>query len=389
MTSRLKRQSRFRSGIIFSAVVAVVGVMFLIQSMAATNPNLKGDLDNDNKVGLPDLSILLTNYQKNGNVADLNADNKTTLADLSILLTNYGKVYTPASGPERTQNPPVADSRSIKGQPLYVYKPGAWTGRPRAIYDYQVGNWGGSGDAGNVVGQATAAGKLALFVAYNIPGRDCGSYSAGGAGSSGAYRGWIDGFVNAVGNRKAIIILEPDALAQMDCLSGGDQATRLADISYAVDAFRNRTQASVYVDAGVVDWIPSGTMADRLKRANIAKAAGFAINVSNFKFTTDSVRYGEQIVTALGQQGVANTRYVIDTSRNGRGALPQSAESWCNPPGRGLGKHPTTSPDAGEHNDAYLWIKTPGESDGTCNGGPGAGQWFPSYAQMLIDNAVY
>jgi endoglucanase len=328
---------------------------------------------------------MVSNYRKDGNVADLDGDNKTTLTDLSILITNYGKVYTPPV----TNPPTTGEGRSIKGQSLYVYKPGAWASRPRAIYDYQVGSWGGPGEVDGVVDQATAAGKLALFVTYNIPGRDCGSYSAGGAGSSGAFRGWIDSFVNGVGNRKAIIILEPDALSQMDCLSGGDQATRLADLSYAVDAFKNRTQASVYIDAGNADWIPVATITDRLKRANIAKATGFALNVSNFKLTSDSVNYGERIVTALGQQGVTNPRYVIDTSRNGRGALPQGGESWCNPPGRGLGKHPTTSPDAGEHNDAYLWVKPPGESDGTCNGGPGAGQWYPSYAQMLIDNAVY
>ncbi|MER5876786.1 glycoside hydrolase family 6 protein [Streptomyces sp. NPDC001910] len=30
--------------------------------------------------------------------------------------------------------------------------------------------------------------------------------------------------------------------------------------------------------------------------------------------------------------------------------------------------------------DAYLWIKRPGESDGECEGGPAAGQWWPEYA---------
>ena len=30
--------------------------------------------------------------------------------------------------------------------------------------------------------------------------------------------------------------------------------------------------------------------------------------------------------------------------------------------------------------DAFLWIKTPGESDGTCSGGPAAGKWWGEYA---------
>ena len=34
--------------------------------------------------------------------------------------------------------------------------------------------------------------------------------------------------------------------------------------------------------------------------------------------------------------------------------------------------------------DAYLWIKDPGASDGQCNGGPAAGQYWPQYALGLF-----
>jgi endoglucanase len=47
-----------------------------------------------------------------------------------------------------------------------------------------------------------------------------------------------------------------------------------------------------------------------------------------------------------------------------------------------LGQMPTTRTG---HRlvDAYLWIKYPGESDGPCNGGPTAGQWWADYALGL------
>jgi cellulase/cellobiase CelA1 len=32
---------------------------------------------------------------------------------------------------------------------------------------------------------------------------------------------------------------------------------------------------------------------------------------------------------------------------------------------------------------AFLWIKTPGESDGSCGGGPQAGKWWADYALEL------
>ncbi|WP_369373922.1 glycoside hydrolase family 6 protein [Promicromonospora sp. Populi] len=99
------------------------------------------------------------------------------------------------------------------------------------------------------------------------------------------------------------------------------------------------------------------------------------------------------------------THFVIDTSRNGQGpwAAPAGAypdaETWCNPPDRGLGLRPTT--DTGnELVDALLWIKIPGESDGQCFRGlggpedpergmvdPAAGQWFVEQARELIELA--
>ena len=40
-------------------------------------------------------------------------------------------------------------------------------------------------------------------------------------------------------------------------------------------------------------------------------------------------------------------------------------------------------------NDALYWIKAPGESDGSCNGGPTAGVWWPQYALGLAQRAAF
>src|SRR5204863_4209353 len=55
----------------------------------------------------------------------------------------------------------------------------------------------------------TGSGALPVFVAYNIPARDCGSYSAGGSKSADHYRKWIRDFADGVGGKSAIVILEP------------------------------------------------------------------------------------------------------------------------------------------------------------------------------------
>lgn len=104
---------------------------------------------------------------------------------------------------------------------------------------------------------------------------------------------------------------------------------------------------------------------------------------------------------------VPTTKFVIDTSRNAVGPwLPPSpystgqAQDWCNPPDRGLGIQPTAN-TGNALLAAYLWVKTPGQSDGRCErwapGGridplrgyadPAAGGWFPQLALELAHNA--
>ncbi|WP_338496031.1 glycoside hydrolase family 6 protein [Streptomyces sp. SJL17-4] len=89
-----------------------------------------------------------------------------------------------------------------------------------------------------------------------------------------------------------------------------------------------------------------------------------------------------------GRHSAGGKPFVIDTSRNENGPWTQGdpADSWCNPPGRALGEPPTRA-TGDPLVAAYLWIKRPGESDGTCRGGPKAGEWFDPYAQELARNA--
>src|SRR6266550_603072 len=80
---------------LFALVFAAIGGYILIHSLAASNPNLPGDLNNDNTVNVTDLSILLSNYGTTSSSADINSDGTVNVLDMSILLSNYGKTYTP------------------------------------------------------------------------------------------------------------------------------------------------------------------------------------------------------------------------------------------------------------------------------------------------------
>src|SRR5204863_9136444 len=143
--------------------------------------------------------------------------------------------------------------------------------------------------------QIATAGALPVLVAYDIPQRDCGSYSSGGAVSASAYRSWIRSFAAGIGTRRAIVVLEPDALAGMDCLGAADQSTRLSLISDAASVLAGYPGISTYIDAGNSQWHPAGVMADRLKAAGAAQTAGFTLNVSNYLSTVGERSYGDQL----------------------------------------------------------------------------------------------
>ncbi|MFE7413584.1 glycoside hydrolase family 6 protein [Streptomyces laurentii] len=259
----------------------------------------------------------------------------------------------------------------------------------RRIADRPMADWPAGDDPApdvtRVVRGAARQGRTAVFVAYDIPHRDCGRYSAGGAHDARAYRDWVDAFAGAIGDTPAIVVLEPDAVAHLvdGCTPAEYQDERLGLLGEAVDRFKRQPRTRVYLDAGNPAWIDApGKLVEPLRRAGVERADGFALNVSNFQ-TDDVVRgFGTALSRLLG-----GAHFTVDTSRNGNGPLHgDRSEEWCNPPGRALGATPTDrTGDALV--DAYLWIKRPGDSDGTCRGGPPAGTWWPDYALGLARRA--
>ncbi|MFI1509540.1 glycoside hydrolase family 6 protein [Streptomyces sp. NPDC020597] len=263
---------------------------------------------------------------------------------------------------------PVIESR-VANRPAAVwfadYAPGTIAARVRAV-----------------TSGAAAQGRVPVLVAYAIPDRDCGGASEGGAPDIDAYDGWIDRFATGLGRGEVIVVLEPDSIAQADCLDAGARADRFAALARAGRVLKAADPAArVYYDAGHSHWNAPAQQAALLRQAGAASAAssdGIFSNVSNFRATADEAAYVRRVLDALG--GPAGLGAVIDTSRNGNGA-PADGQ-WCDPDGRRIGRAPTL--DTGQARiDAYLWVKLPGESDG-CKGA--AGEFSPEYAYELASS---
>ena len=146
----------------------------------------------------------------------------------------------------------------------------------------------------------------------------------------------------------------------------------------------------------------------------------------------DELTYIDKLRTEFTAAGFPSTlSFIVDTSRNGWGgpARPTGAAAdvddmridrrdhrgnWCNVKNTGIGERPRANPDASRsYLDAYVFIKPPGDSDGTSDStantpnaegkrfdmkcgstivdslpnAPHAGQWFHDQFLMLLRNA--
>ena len=313
---------------------------------------------------------------------------KPTPGALSVTATGCGGFYVnPQSSAALWVKSNSRDSRaaainsSIAQIPTALWLTGATSTISNAVANYV--------DAANALNQSP------VLVAYNIPDRDCGGASAGGASSSAAYETWIQEFARAIGTHQAIVILEPDALADawapMQCFSNKTsqtQTTRLNLLTYAISQFNSYApNTRVYLDIGNSAWLPVADAANLLIAAGIAHAHGFSLNVSNFQTDAQSIAFGNAVNAALEKQHVSTKPFVIDTSRNGNGPLLAANGStvWCDPTTRKVGLVPEQYP-AGNIPDMRLWVKSPGGTDGCATP---SGSTVPYAAVTFVPQIAY
>ena len=219
--------------------------------------------------------------------------------------------------------------------------------------------------------------KMPYFVIYNLPNRVLGHYSKGGATDATDYLLFLQEFCAGIKGHKPIVIFEPDALPHTTLMDKTDAEFRKNLITEGLNIMAEESDAHVYVDIGHSNWLSPEQASELISSVSNTGLRGFSVNVSNYRSTEESMEWALKIC-----EYNEDWHFVIDTSRNGNGP---HGNDWCNPPGRALGEPPTC--DTGEEKcDAFLWIKIPGESDGTGNGGPRAGRFWPEMGSQLIGN---
>ena len=280
---------------------------------------------------------------------------------------------------------------------------------------------------------------VTTFVVYDLPGRDCAAHASNGelgvsASDQARYRAeYIDRIAAAFrahAGQRIVAVIEPDSLPNLATnlsvpACAAAQSAYRDGVAYALRALA-MPHVSLYLDAahaGWLGWPDNRTRAAMIYRSVLDAAGGvdvirgFVTNVANYTPVTegserfgwdfnpchDEATYARLLGEALAAAGVTRRSFLIDTSRNGRSGIRAQWGSWCNVQGAGLGARPTVSPAPGI--DAYVWVKPPGESDGTSDrtaaryddacgnadatsGAPEAGSWFHPYFLALVQNAV-
>lgn len=236
----------------------------------------------------------------------------------------------------------------------------------------------------NIVNQAKAKKQTPIFTLYAIPDRDCnGAYSKGGFPDNASYEAWIDWFDAALGTSPAIVIVEPDAVGT--CGTAQQKADRIAALKYVMDHVQaSDPNAYAYVHAGSGQ-LNVAAITSILVQIDVGRGRGIIMNVASIGSNATESAAADAIIASLAQAGVPNMHYLIDTSRNGIGPNGQTS---CNPRGLAVGLRPTTN-TSDPLADAYLWVKTPGGSDGQCQAGdPPAGTFMPTLAEAMAQLAI-
>ncbi len=203
----------------------------------------------------------------------------------------------------------------------------------------------------------------------------------------------VDELVAAIERRPVVLLVEIGAVGSSGCLARtGALPAFEAELRYEVGRDATLAHAVVYLEAGYSDANSVGYTARVLNAVGVRAIRGFFTNDTHNQWTINEVRWAQAI-----SRFTHHVHVIVNTSTNGQGPklnphpATQGVEDLCNPPGRGLGPRPTVRDrlvaTGLSQVDAFVWTGVPGNSSGSCRGGPPAGTFWRARALGLAARA--
>lgn len=273
--------------------------------------------------------------------------------------------------------------------------------------------------------ERSGRGPVVTLVVYNLPGRDCAARASNGEFGPNDLHSYKHKFVDPIVDAlnadsayravKIAVIVEPDSLPNLvtnqnaaKCAAVVKSGAYVEGIKYVINELGSMQNVYLYLDIGHSGWLgwPSNMdktvslYADIIKsteKSGKARIRGLATNVANYTPLVepylksnnvnilrntfyqwnpvfDEATFIRLLSKKFSEKGVRSLGFVTDTSRNGwrirNDAKPidqrTSRGSWCNVKMARIGEPPSALPRSNLLMlDANLWIKPPGESDGS------------------------
>ncbi|CEG46937.1 glycoside hydrolase family 6 protein [Plasmopara halstedii] len=237
------------------------------------------------------------------------------------------------------------------------------------------------------------------IVVYGLPNKDCDAGYSSGEGTvktSADYKEFISNLAFVIEKRKVLYVLEPDAIG---LLASNECAVKFGyekNLITAIKLLSKNPNAEIYLDVGFWALQRSNTtniVTKTVKKlAKTGRVKGIALNTSNYRATEEIAKLCTAFQTAMGS---TNLHCVIDSSRNFQEFVNESSSEWCNVRKAGIGAPPTNVTNL-DGIDYFLYLKPPGDSDGTCLDesmdalpGPQAGQFFNEHFIKLWNQGYF
>ena len=137
--------------------------------------------------------------------------------------------------------------------------------------------------------------NLPYFVIYNMPNRDLGHYSKGGAQTAVNYMLFLEEFCRGIEGTEPIIIFEPDALPHTTLMDNKQAEHRKNLIREGLEVLTTGSKAKVYVDIGHSNWLTPTEAHELLESVYNDNIRGFSVNVSNYRSNAECMEWGDKI----------------------------------------------------------------------------------------------
>jgi hypothetical protein len=202
------------------------------------------------------------------------------------------------------------------------------------------------------------------------------------------FRRRVNEMAAATDRRPAVYLLELDAIGSSSCIvKMGSLSQWEADLRYEMTTMEALPHTVVYVEGGYSDSNTVGYTARVLNAIGVNKIRGFFTNDTHENWTIDEVKWATKV-----SKLTHGAHFIVNTAENGNGPKVNSNrvkfgnDDLCNPPGRAIGPADTTNTGFAPV-DAFLWTFPPGNSSGSCGGGPPSGTFWTARAVQLAEAA--